>query len=127
MQTHTRAAVAAGLAALILSPLPSAASTIVFGRGFAHDCSVRAMYGNKDDATIALCTTALEQDVLSDEDYAKTLVNRGVVSMRRANLDDAMSDFDKAQKMTPQLSEIYINRAVMLMKRKQFTDAVAQL
>jgi Flp pilus assembly protein TadD len=127
MQTHIRAAIAAGLAALIFVPLSAGASTIIFGKSFAHDCSLHALHGEHDAATLTICTNALEQDVMSQEDYAKTLVNRGVVLMRRASLDDATLDFDKAQKTMPSLPEIYVNRAVVLMKRHQFAEAVSQL
>jgi tetratricopeptide (TPR) repeat protein len=127
MHTHIRAAAAAGLAALIFFPLSAGASTIIYGKSFAHDCSLRALHGEHDAATLVICTQALEQDIMSEEDYAKTLVNRGVVSMRRTNFNDASMDFDKAQKITPGLPEIYVNRAVVLIKHHQFKEAVSQL
>jgi tetratricopeptide (TPR) repeat protein len=127
MQTHIRAAVTAGVATLALWPLSSTASTFIIGNGFAHDCSVRAIFGLKDAETITVCSNAIDQEFLSDGDFAKTLVNRGVVLTRRASLDDASKDLDRAQKVAPDLAEIYINRAVILIKRKQFADAVTQL
>jgi tetratricopeptide (TPR) repeat protein len=127
MQTHTRAAAAAGLAALAFWPLSSSASTLIIGNGLAHECSVRAIYGSHDNQSLTICSTAIEQEFLSDGDYAKTLVNRGVVNTRRAALDDAARDFDRAQKVAPDLAEIYVNRAVILIKRKLFADAVSQL
>lgn len=127
MQTHNRAVVAAGFAALVFWPLSTNASTFILGKGFAHDCSVRALYGNKDVETLNICSQALELEPMSDDDYAKTLVNRGVVLMRRQSLDNAELDFTKAEKMTPKLSEIYVNRAVALMMMQKYPDALAQL
>jgi Flp pilus assembly protein TadD len=127
MQPHTRAALAAGFAVLVLWPLSSSASTVIFGRGFAHDCSMRALHGDKDIDAINICTDAIEEDLMSDADYAKTLVNRGVVNMRRSSFDNAERDFNRAQAIKPDLPEIYVNRAVVLMGRKQYQDAVAQL
>src|SRR6201999_3801656 len=116
MQSHIRAAVAASFAAFALWPLSAGASTVIIGNGLAHDCSVQALSGAHDVETVALCSRALEEETLTTPDYAKTLANRGIVTMRRANVADAAKDFARAEMMAPTLPEIYINRAVMLMK-----------
>jgi tetratricopeptide (TPR) repeat protein len=126
MRAKVGAAVAVGIAVLALSPGVTRASTAIFGIGYAHECSVRALLGQKDVLTLHVCTDAL-QDALNDGDYAKTLVNRGVVLMRRAKLDDAAKDFDQAQKYAVDLPEIYVNRGVVLMKQRQFAPAILQM
>jgi tetratricopeptide (TPR) repeat protein len=127
MQQHIRAAVAASLAAFVLWPLSSSASTLIVGNGNAHECSVRALYGLHDVATMTICNNAIDQEYLSDDDFAKTLVNRGVVATRMSSLNDAARDFDHAEKVAPSLPEIYVNRAVILIKRHKFAEAITQL
>jgi tetratricopeptide (TPR) repeat protein len=125
MRMKIGAAVAASC--VLLSPTMAGASTIVMGSSYAHDCSVQVIRGLSDNETLLMCSTALDVDPLTAPDRAKTLVNRGVLQLRRDNLTDAMSDLDRAEKIGPDLAEIYVNRGVALIRRKQYVQAIPQL
>lgn len=127
MVVHIRAAIAAGVALTVLaSPFTASSSTIVFGNGFAHACSVQAIDGKFTNDALKVCDQAIDEEFLKRDDLAKTLVNRGVVHMRRKNLDGAGRDFARAEAVMPGLPEIYINRAVVLIKQGKFQEAVGQ-
>jgi tetratricopeptide (TPR) repeat protein len=119
-------ALAALLAASALAPTGHA-STRVYGTGLAASCSKLAISGLYDRQTLTTCDQALELEALGRENAAKTHVNRGVVLLRRASLDRAAQDFLRAERLMPQLPEIYINRAVVLIKQQRYREAIAQL
>ena len=125
MRTKVRAALAASF--VLLSPTLAGASTIVMGSSYAHDCSVQVINGRDDNDTLAMCSTALDVDPLTGPDRAKTLVNRGVLLLRRDNLSGAMLDLDKAEQIGPNLAEIYVNRGVALIRQRQYAQAIPQL
>lgn len=127
MAFRIRAALAAGVSLAVAAvAFPALPSTIVFGSGFAGQCSREAIAGNFGNDVLKTCDRAIEQEFLTGDDFAKTLVNRGVIHMRRKNLNGAVRDFRRAEKMMPKLPEIYINRAVVLIKQGRYQDAVAQ-
>jgi tetratricopeptide (TPR) repeat protein len=103
------------------------ASTKVYGSGLASSCSKLAIAGFSDRRTLDTCNLAIEQEAMGRENAAKTHVNRGVILLRRANLDSAAADFGRAERLMPSLPEIYINRGVVLIKQKRWAEAVAQL
>ena len=125
MRTKVRAAVAASF--VLLSPTMAGASTIVMGSSYAHDCSVQVIKGLSDNDTLLMCSTALDVDPLTPSDRAKTLVNRGVLLLRRDNLHEALQDLDRAEQIGPDLAEIYVNRGVALIRRRQFVQAIPEL
>jgi len=126
MRFRNRAALAAAIAASVLAtPYAASSSTIVFGKGFANTCSIMALKGLSDTRTFDTCNRAINEDMLNSSDYAKTLVNRGVVQMRRKNIDHAERDFAQAQTLLPDLPEVYINRAVIQIKQGRYADAIA--
>jgi tetratricopeptide (TPR) repeat protein len=120
-----RAALAAGLAfAVLASPIAASSSTFVIGNGPANLCSILALAGKADNAALSVCNDALDHEMLSRDDLAKTFVNRGVVQMRRDNLAGAAHDFNRAEEIMPKLPEIYINQSVALIKSGKYAEAV---
>src|SRR3954468_2431119 len=103
---------AAAIAAALGAATPARPQVQVVGGPLATACSQLAIGGAKMLEAVVICTRALDNDALSGTDAAKTLVNRGVIQMRRGQLADAEKDFAAAQSGMPQLAEIYINRGV---------------
>ena len=120
-------AAAAALLALGAVGSTGHASTKVYGNGLAASCSTLAIAGEFDRQTLNTCTLALEAEALGREVAAKTHVNRGVVYLRRESLTQAAKDFERAERLMPKLGEIYVNRAVVLMKQRRWAEAVSQL
>lgn len=127
MRTKFAAASAVSVVFLFLPAEMAQASTIVMGTGYAHDCAIRVINGLSDVETLEVCTTSLSDDPLTKSDRAKTLVNRGVLLLRRNRVADAIADLDKAEKVGPEVAEIYVNRGVALIRQRQYAEAVPQL
>jgi tetratricopeptide (TPR) repeat protein len=111
-----------------LSPLGgAAASTLVIGGGMAKDCSEAVIRGRDDDDTMRLCTAALEVETLSFGDRARTLVNRGVIQLRRQAYVEARADFDAAGRIDPKLGEVYVNRGAALVAEDRFAEGLREI
>jgi Tfp pilus assembly protein PilF len=117
------AATAAGLAATSAH----GQAVTVLGGGMARLCSQAALAGNFDAADEANCSMALTSEVLSPLDRAGTLVNRGVMKLRRKDFGGARSDFDSALQAKPDLGEAFLNRGAALLGARQFADSLIDL
>ncbi len=117
------------LAALGLAALSCGAhaQVKVIGGGLAGDCSLQALNGDHSAETVKTCTDALNFETLTRETAARTLVNRGVIYMRRRQFMEAERDFSRAQGLTPDLPEIYVDRGVALIRQNRWSEAVAEL
>ncbi len=119
---------AAAIVAALGVGTPARTQVKVVGGPFATTCAALAIGGAKMVEAVEICTRAIDYDTgLSSQDAAKTLVNRGVIQMRRGQLSDAEKDFAAAQSTMPQLAEIYINRGVSLIRQGKWREALVQL
>lgn len=116
----------AALATLFVSGEASAATTVL-GNGLASVCSQAAKAGADDEPSLEVCTLALETEPMNHRDRAGTYVNRGVVKMRRQEYGPALSDFNLAVKLQPEMGEAYINRGGALVGQKRYAEALLDL
>ncbi|MDP1632648.1 MAG: tetratricopeptide repeat protein [Caulobacter sp.] len=119
------ASVVLGLCLMMAAPA-SAAVTVVGGH-LAGACSRDAVDGRDGLASLRLCSLALESEPLSKRDRAGTLVNRGVIQLRRRDYAAARQDFDEAIRLQPAMGEAYINRGAALIGQKRWTEGMADL
>ena len=119
-----RFGLAAATAVVLLAGGSTQAATLIIGNGLASECSQEAFKGRADKEALDLCTAALEGQLMSPEDSAKTHVNRGVVYLRRGVFDLAEKDFNIAAKMY-NLPETYINMGAVRIRQKRFEEAVS--
>lgn len=117
--------IAAGAVALAAGS--ASASVTVMGGGNARDCSLAAFRGETSYRFEALCTQALETELLSARDRAGTLVNRGVFKLRRNEYEKANGDFNRAVQLQPKLGEAYVNRGAAAIGAKRYADGLADL
>ncbi|NGM51253.1 tetratricopeptide repeat protein [Caulobacter sp. 602-2] len=103
------------------------ASVLIIGGGMAKDCSEAVIRGRSDDDTMRLCTSALEVETLSTGDRARTLVNRGVIQLRRQAYVEARADFDAAGRIEPKLGEVYVNRGAALVAEDRFAEGLDEI
>ncbi len=119
------------LGVAVLAMLPPAAnaagSVLIIGGGIAKDCSEAVIRGRYDDDTMRLCTSALEVETLSMGDRARTLVNRGVIQLRRQAYVEARADFDEAGRIEPKLGEVYVNRGAALVAEDRFAEGLSEI
>lgn len=111
----------------IVSAPRAEASTFVIGGGMAHDCSVIAIEGGSNLAAIEICTLALEVEALQRSDRAKTLINRGVVYLRRGAFSLCAKDLDRAEKLDASIGELYINRGVLMIRDHRYAEALVEI
>lgn len=99
----------------------------VLGGGMARLCSYAALAGDFDTAAEANCTAALTTEVLSPLDRAGTLVNRGVMKLRRKDFAAARADFDSALRAKADLGEAFLNRGAAALGARRFADSLSDL
>jgi lipoprotein NlpI len=110
--------IALGLA--LVSAGPSRASMIVLGGGLAEACSKAALADRSDQQSISQCDAALQSEDLDAHDRAGTLINRGVMRLRREEFELARADFDAAIVLAPSAGEAYGNRGAAFLGEKRY-------
>ena len=118
---------AAAASALCWTSSAAAGAVTVIGGGMARECSVAALNGEKDHRSEALCTQALETELMNLRDRAGTYVNRGILTLRRAEYASAQFDFNRAIETKPNLGEAYVNRGAAAVGAKRYADGLADL
>lgn len=103
------------------------ASVTVIGGGLAEACSKAALAGASAPRFEALCTQALDTELLTPRDRAGTYVNRGIMKLRRMEWPNAMKDFNVALEFKPDLGEIYINRGAAFIAEHRYADGLADI
>jgi tetratricopeptide (TPR) repeat protein len=103
------------------------ASTLVIGGGAAKDCANAAIEGRQDASSVTTCTLALETETLSFRDRARTYVNRGVLHMRQRDFDGAVSDFNEASRIDPNLGEAFVNRGAAYVGTSRYGEGLTQI
>ena len=102
----------------------AASETILFSDSPAYAC-YRAVVNWGND--LGACDLAIERQALSPPERAATYSNRGILRLRNGDLKDALADHNRAIKLAPTLSSIYINRAKALTHAKRYDEAFDDL
>lgn len=118
--------VTVAIAFLALPAAAMAASTAVYGEGPGRACYDAAFHGRTDARALSDCDLALSSG-LNQRDYAATLVNRGVVRLKRREAPAALADFDRAIGARPDLGEAHVNRGAALILSGDATGALAAI
>ncbi|HET6346320.1 MAG TPA: tetratricopeptide repeat protein [Myxococcota bacterium] len=93
----------------------------------AKECSQAALGGESDIRYEAICTQALDTELLNLRDRAGTYVNRGILKLRRKEFASAEFDFNRAITTKPDLGEAYVNRGAAAVGAKRFSDGLTDL
>jgi len=110
--------------ALASVPFAANASVLTVGGAYAFSCYQAADGDGARIASLDACDRALTEEALTAEDRAATHVNRGILLLRRANLDRAEADFNDALKLNPHEAEAYLNKAILNARYRKSTDAL---
>jgi len=124
---HLIASAAAIAAIGIATSLPASAAVTVLGQGIAQNCYRAAEFNTDADAGIADCTTALNEEALTQTDRAATYVNRGILRARNGDADAALADYDNGLRINPQLAEGYVDRGATYIAMKRYQDALTDI
>jgi tetratricopeptide (TPR) repeat protein len=126
LKTPHLLALAAG-AALLAFAGGSQAAVTVLGGGMAKQCSQAALGGESDARYEALCSQALDSEILSLRDRAGTYVNRGILKLRRKDFKGSQFDFNRAIETKPDLGEAYVNRGAAAVGARRYSEGLADL
>jgi len=113
-------------AALAAFPLPAAAGVTVIGSGSARMCYLAAeSLAVPHTDSIQTCNAALTESAHDPRLIVATHVNRGILRMRRGDMDGAMTDFTRASQLDPREAEAHFNRGALLLRQEQAAPAAA--
>jgi tetratricopeptide (TPR) repeat protein len=110
--------------AVIAGPSAASASVLTVGGAYAYSCFQAADGDGASLASLDACNHALSEEALTAQDRSATYVNRGILLLRRVNLDRADSDFDEALKLNPHEAEAYLNKAILNARYRKSADAL---
>ena len=116
-----------GCAALLLLSAPAHALVAIVGAGMAHDCFIAAKAGIDLRGGIAICNMALAEEPLDARSRAGTFVNRGVMKVALGHVDDAMTDYNSALTLYPDLGDGYVDRGAALITLKRYEQAIVDI
>ena len=117
-------AAAAAAASVVLIAGTASASVVVVGNSLAAGCSKAAIGGLADRRSLDTCSRALDEGTLTGRNLAGTLVNRGVIHMRRGDARAAMLDFQDAVAADPKLGESFVNRGSVHILEGRFQEGL---
>ena len=85
---------------LLLAPGMVRSAETVLGATNAQRCYEYALAGTSSRMAIDVCTDAIADETLDQDDLAATYCNRGLLHMRSKRPDRALADFDRALRIT---------------------------
>ena len=106
------------------SATSSHASVMTIGGGYATACYQSAKHQDARQQALDECDHALSQEALVNSDRAATLINRGILHLRRENLRAAGADFDAALRIDPRQPEAWLNKAIMQVRHGKAAPAM---
>ena len=114
------------LAALLAAcSVPAVGAVTVIGNTSARMCFEAAdspiMPSFRD---INYCDNAFSEGALSQHDTVATHVNRGILRLRRNQIDPAIADFDEAIEIDPNQPEAYLNKGAALIRLNNPAEAL---
>lgn len=107
-----RLAIGVGLA-FALGVGSADAAVTVFGNAQAEDCYKAAMAGKADPDSLHICDAALAIDDLLPSDRGGTLINRGVMRLRRGELAAAAADLEAGVTLNPVVGDGWLDRGAV--------------
>jgi tetratricopeptide (TPR) repeat protein len=117
----------ATLCAVLAAASSAGAAVTVLSGGQAAACFEAAKGGRSDDNAVATCDLALETEMLAPPDRGGTLINRGVIKLRRGQFEAAHVDFDAGIALIPEVGEGWINRGAMFVGEHKYRDGLGDL
>lgn len=78
-----------------------------------------------DDYMIEGCNVALVELGLTNDDRAATFVNRGILHAASGSMAEALTDYEEALILSPDLGQIFLNRGIVYLFENQLDLAMA--
>ncbi len=116
----------AAAACAVLLVLPAHAAVTVFGSGPAAICYQAAENGASPSDYMTFCDQALA-GMLSKDDRAATLINRGVLRLSVNDYNAAAADFESGLALNAALGEGYVDLGAVQIAHHQYADAITNI
>jgi tetratricopeptide (TPR) repeat protein len=110
-----------------LAATSATAAVTVIGNTSARLCYEAAESKAHIAQGLGYCDKALRDESLSTSDTVATHVNRGILKLRRGELDNAIADFDRAIGMDADEAEAYLNKGLAVLRRPDGKDEAVRL
>ena len=115
-------------AMLALCSHAAIAQVVITGGGMGKDCYEAAKYDrNSPQAAEKICSQALQFETLNKKNRAATYTNRGIVRMRNARYDGALSDYSAAKRLNANIGATWLNEGAALIYKKRYSEALVSL
>jgi tetratricopeptide (TPR) repeat protein len=98
---------------IVLAAGSAGAAVSVFGNGQAEHCYKAALAGKADPDSLHICDIALANDDLLPADRGGTLINRGVMRLRRGELAAAQTDLEAGVTLNPDAGDGWLDRGAV--------------
>ena len=115
------------LGAIFGAPSVRADGVVISAGGLAQACYQAAKAEGVTADALHVCETALQYEELAPHDRAGTLVNQGVLLIRKKAYAEALAGLDEARKLAPDIPEIAVNRGAALLGLHRWVEAKAAL
>ncbi len=96
---------------VVIASAASAQPALILGETPARDCLEAAQSTVVTREDEAVCARAVADPRLTRTDRTASLVNYGIVLRKRGQSAQALSAYDRAAELSPDLAEIYLNRS----------------
>lgn len=113
--------------ALLLVAEPAHGAISVYGSTPGYECYRGALEGRNDIGALTQCAQAISFPEATERERAAAHVNRGVILLRRSEAANALSDFDRAIQLIPDIGEAYVDRGAALILLRNYADAIAAI
>ena len=124
---ETLRVVSAAAAVLAAGSIFTAAHASELILGLAQSCAEAAKAQRTDHEALTVCSSALQDELLSEADLARTLNNRGTILLGRGLFAQSIPDFDRAAAIRPNFGEVYVNRGAARVGLGQYDEGLADL
>lgn len=111
--------------AAILVAAPAIAGVTAIGSTNARICFEAAENGST--GRIPDCDRAITEEALTPSDIVATHVNRGILRLRKGQVQAAIQDFDAALARDPEQPEAYLNKGAAMMRSAEAEGAAVPL
>ena len=133
-------AFAAALTSLFFAA-PSQAAVIVLNGGMGQFCYQMTKAVSEGEEILSLqltgsligipplnvCTMAIASNELTAHELAGTYNNRGVLHFIDKQFNEAISDFEKARSIDPEIAEVHVNHGAAMVALKRWAEGLASL
>lgn len=102
---------------------------VIGASSIAQECyrlsAASALTGHASSSDVKVCNNAIRHGNLRKKDLIATHVNRGIIYVARENFKMAAKDYNRAIRLSDNVSEAYVNRGNLWFIAQRYQEAIA--